>query len=311
MSKLIFHVGWPHSGSSFHQEHIFPNIDSLNYLGTPFISHEVRDLLNKICFLDDSTFDFDYNKKIALSIGERASKSVSPSLISFETIVATSGEPLALETIQGRTFIAERLSKLFGELKIIFTIRSQLDALESHYGIILKSYLRQRIKYMSFSDFVEWNLSKEFSGPLGLFQYYPIINYYKNLFGPINVRVLIYEQLQVDREAYFRSLFDFCEIDWSSNILAFANKRSNERIAARTHTYEKVRSHFPRDLKFGKFLPEDIKKAFMQFIYNGTRAKFDSSLVSDLIADYYSASNSALAQEFGLELREYGYPMDS
>ena len=75
MSQLIFHVGWPHSGTSFHQEYIFPNIDGLEYLGTPFISQEIRDLLDKICFLDDSTFDFEDNKKIALSICERASKS--------------------------------------------------------------------------------------------------------------------------------------------------------------------------------------------------------------------------------------------
>ena len=186
-----------------------------------------------------------------------------------------------------------------------------MDALKSHYGIILKSFLRQRIKYMSFSDFIEWNLGKQFSGPLELFQYYPIINYYKNLFGQQNVQILIYEQLECERERYFRSLLNFCELDWHSNILDFADERSNERISARVHAYEMMRSYFPRGSKFSKFLPEDIKKAVMQFVQNGTRASFDSSLVSDAIADYYAVNNLALAQEFNLELRKYDYPMDS
>lgn len=38
MNKIIFHIGYPRTGTTYLQEKVFPKINNINFIGKPFKS---------------------------------------------------------------------------------------------------------------------------------------------------------------------------------------------------------------------------------------------------------------------------------
>ena len=62
MNKIIFHIGYPRTGSTYLQEKVFPKINNINFIGKPFKSIDSKIFYN----FDGNLIDdrFELSKKV-------------------------------------------------------------------------------------------------------------------------------------------------------------------------------------------------------------------------------------------------------
>ena len=195
MKKILIHIGYHKSGSTFLQQDVFPNLP-VQFL---FLSYDHFNALEP-----ESYFDADaFRKKITQDIKEKYQQ------IKYETTILSheqlSGAPNGSDIINPFV-IAHNLKKAFPQAKILIIIRNQFAYIESIYTF------RVAIKGAEYRTFKRY-IAEE--GKVGLFkhiEYHQLIEYYVKLFGIKQILVLPLEYLKADPNSFLNQITEFINL---------------------------------------------------------------------------------------------------
>ncbi len=310
MKKINFiHIGYQKTATTWLQKNAYyhPDIKMFN------VGEHSKLLWN---FIYDSEFFFDSNKykKIFQSIINTESRNCCYGL-SWERL---SGDFL---TGYDAKRIADRLYQVFGKIKIIITIRTQLSMMTSTYSQYIKMGGTCSLKkFLSDVDVAGYRL-------LERLKYIGLINYYKKLFGAKNVYIDCYENIRTNQKKYLLRLYNFLNIDVSkiSSCLLLSNK-VNKRLSTFSLSLKKMINQFFY-LKYNKTPILSLPYSLHQFIrYKIIEERIDKILFflpsnrknaffgltqrhKKKLNEYFIESNNELAKEINIDLESLGYAL--
>jgi len=202
--KSLIHVGFGHSGTKSLQLNIFQKHSKIFYVGIP-LTH-FGGIFSSIKYLEHEEFSFpDINKLVQNEIFGKIEKDQTL-VISDETLVE---QPLIKYTpaMMPSGIIVKRLSDLFGNADILFTIRNQYDYVSSAYRVLSENYALEGSRP---DEFNKWFMG-QFSQMRNLFlrnlNFLKTIKIYKYHFPRSDIFILPLELLLYEGfQAYKKTL---------------------------------------------------------------------------------------------------------
>lgn len=290
-SKMIVHIGYHKTGTTYLQNKIFPSIYGINYYGDKEYGNFLKSVLLK------NSLEFD-PKEVSASLDTS-----STALYSKEALVGTMG----LGTYNAE--IAHRLARIGAE-RIIITIRNQPDMLEGIY----RQYIQQggvlKPKEFFQEDFqrFKWNY----------LDYYSLIHHYAEIFGKENMLIILHERLKHEQEAVLSEIANFLNTKAAEPIQNSASNRSLSSISIkmlRIINHFTYNSYRPSNLLSNKITTWKFRYMLQSFIdpYIVNKLFNNQPLVPKQYQKeanrIYVAGNDKLNKEFALHLQEYDYPL--
>ncbi|NPU86171.1 MAG: hypothetical protein HPY65_16965 [Syntrophaceae bacterium] len=306
MIYKVIHIGANKSGSTTLQRKVFPYSSRLVYMGEDGEGYEdYRDIVNSLVTDDDIYFRFEqaralFDRFLSLAEGKTF-------LYSNEDIM-TSRTP---------ALCAQRLYRLMPDARILMVVRNQLTAIPSWYanhGAYLRHVPRCYFRrYVSFDSWMDYCTNFIRYSPIDGFFYHRIASLYASLFGRENVHVLLYEDFVHRREKFMKDLCRILRIDADDALRRLEGGRERRRNTDRELRYHRFRDGFFRCIPLSRYAPfgNALKRVWADYLEKGPPADgFMSDAWRKRIIELYRDDNSGLASEYGLPLRDHGYPMD-
>jgi hypothetical protein len=201
----LLHVGMPKTGTTSLQMNLFIRHPEMHYLGKPLtvFSKPIARLTRGITYdpaLDTPTELAAFEAEVVRPLIREARGPIVISEEEFATSTPTS-------TVSPDR-IADRLAALFGDARILITVRSQAPAIRSLYRHMVR---------MGFSDgdsLEQWfEVNFDIAAHQSLFDYETIYQRYASRFGAERVHVLPFEWLRDDPERFVRSVSALADVD--------------------------------------------------------------------------------------------------
>jgi len=304
--ELFIHIGYPKTGTTFLQNEIYPNLSEICYIQRPLIREPIARLLRQ------DEFSFDYKKtRLELEAHLRRGKNI----ISKEGLV---GNFFIHKAVTSK-LIADRLSILFPDAKIIITIRNQYGMIESLYKQYVHTggtkSLREFINFNGNKfeySYTDWNLTVSPE----MFNYLGLVEYYEKLFGRENILVIPFELLKKDPMQFVKRLFGWIGIDETPQ---FRNSRHNPGYGARQIAIARFLNRFLKcNWKETALIPDvsfpitgkiDVGKLRLILQSNLSRKLLGEKPITDEtvksgVKEMYAESNRLLDQKYELFLEE-------
>lgn len=305
MPYTVIHIGANKSGSTTLQRSVFPFSEGLVYMGEDGEGYEdYKDIVNSLVSDDDIYFRFEDAK--VLFDGFVARSEGKTFLYSNEDIM-TSRTP---------ALCAQRLQKLLPDARIIVVVRNQLTAIPSWYanhGAYLRHVPRYYWRrYVSFDSWMDYCTTFIRYSPIDGFFYHRIASLYVSLFGRENIHILLYEDFIHRREQFVQDLCRILKIDAQDTLKRLGGRRERRRNTAREFWYHRFRDGFFRDVPFSRYLPfgKALRGLWANYLEKGPPADgFMSDTWRDRIIELYREDNVRLARDYGLPLKDHGYPV--
>lgn len=324
MEKYI-HIGFPKTATTTLQDNVFAHHSEIRYLGKsaafkgnrePIIYNRAALFMN-IWRLSRKLWNPEEAVRMAADCVLPYCSLGGPNVISLEEFSYATPR---------RWDVPKRLKQVFGNARIILTIRSQYDSLVSAY---YWKFLNLELN----TDFDEWfdsmmacaqNALNRTNQPLNLPRYYDVVRVYAEVFGKENICIIPFEWLRHDSLKFAEKLSDFIGIDAAETHLLLSRKRQNIRQSELTIKYQRqVKKIF---LAFFRHINKNLSRSQIGY-YNGVYESGFHGMVSILlnrissppqkklsgaqskfILDFYGEGNARLMEEYDLDLVTYGYP---
>lgn len=310
MQRTIVHIGYHKTATNWFQRLFYPNVRNYRYV------HRKR---VRAAFTEDHAFKFD--PAVAFSRLQEASPD---GLILCE-------EELSGNLHNGGLFgflskeVAFRIKETLPHAEIVIFIRSQAEMINSVY----KQYIKEGGthspgRYLFPYDHLDPHGFSPKKTPLFCFEhfdYLPLIEHYRRIFGPEKVHVFLYEQFSRDHVGFmaeYIARFGF-DIDISTvptTRMNVSNKKFSIAISRLMNlfAYRNVidKHHFiniPGMYRArGRIIAPLLDRIAFFSGPSGAKEMFGAKLVQR-IEDTYRESNRRLASELDLPLEQYGYPV--
>jgi hypothetical protein len=230
------------------------------------------------------------------------------------------------------TIKAERLKRLMGDgCKVLIVIRNQLDLIASYYFECVRGGYAGH-----FGDFLDFHYHYLFHSILPDLRYDRTYRLYAGLFGANNIKVVPMESLVARTRTELKGLCDYAGIDDIELTLLRRNESSDKaylqavRLLNEKFTNNHGNGYFgwvdPEKLeaywRVSRNLPQPAQASrnhsHRMMIYRTARAvvsdfvdHLDASYAPywrQVLEDFYSESNSAMADLTGIDLMSLGYP---
>jgi hypothetical protein len=286
----LIHVGWPKTGTSTLQQHVFPAFGGKDLVG-PHSSLFYRFTQDVIQTDDDRYLARTWEGFIA---DARARLPVL--IISREDL-----------TKDGRTErIADRLHALLPDARILACVRNQRTLIPSFYAQHVRDGCPQR-----FERWLEDNVPRRW-------HYDVAVGHFQARFGADRVKVLAFEHLAADPAGFAAAVCDAVldgEDGPHPDELPVTNPRSSHAARMTMRTLNRLfrTSKWQRE-PLVTTLPIRLIRRATDLVARVTPSTRDglnareSARLEALLPDY-EASNARLEALTGLELRQYGYPL--
>jgi hypothetical protein len=320
----VIHIGMPKTATKTLQWRLFACHSEIFYLGRfdgrvfegkhrdfdACRDQSVQSIMKQIAYDDIYNPDFSQCKELLQDV-------LAPA-IEQNLLPVWSWESYSTDILAKRRVRARNLKKLFGEAKIIMTLRNPVALLESAYFQQLKgdnvgAYANKgRSPYYLPID--EW-LASEFNGEiLPHLEYAETIQAYVDQFGLENVSVFLFEDLFTDKHAFFKSICDAMGVASEEGIRLMDEKTDNERwTVGQIESLANIKNSYLQSLKF-KFSARDTRKQMLGLersnisIMDGPKAKAPISTEwQNKIYEVTEKGNRWLEEVFNLPLKKHGY----
>ncbi|TCS70986.1 hypothetical protein EDC61_1121 [Sulfuritortus calidifontis] len=293
---MFIHIGIEKTATTTLQEFLFSCHSEISYLGRPY-RQELQDLM--VAVYRHDTILYDAPRWAAVARAELDRVRVEGKIIGL------SEEFLASWITHDLGLVATRLKQLFGTVKIVITIRRQIELLSSLYVDTIKAR-----PYQQFESWLDNGLNVEKGGAFKLYDFESLAKYYELVFGEGSVGIFVFEEMVNDFEIFCRRLSAFLGIDAEEAIALMRGKHANTRKSGRLVKYKAWRSRFLPGIQFSSLVPAYVNHGFQAFIHRGCPAvvPVNTSAIRKIEAAY-AASNRRLSEKYGLGLDRYGYAM--
>jgi hypothetical protein len=301
MADLVFHIGYPKTGTTTLQASFFPCHREIDYQGKLIPSHRYLDadlfeyisLLQTTPLLEWSMLE-SIRSKIEYIVAESKKKLV---LFSSENFLHPETSDIGL--------VAERLISAFPQARIMITIREQADILYSFYrnhGVFgqylftMKELEDPLYLPIPLDDWLRYQFLTPHKNILGTLNYGAVINQYLELFGQRNVLVSVFEQLQNYPEKFYCKICDFLGIQRDWNLINNIELHNPSLDAVR---FEKIK---------GKIFAQNRLMTSSEEI----NFEIDRSIPEPWLSkihDRFRIGNRIVAELTKLNLNDYGYAL--
>lgn len=309
MSNTVIHIGFPKTGSTTLQTHLFAKHPGILYLGKPYRDDDLKGMIRRLVMQESTVYHPDNLKEyIKRHLADEPGKEKKVFLISDETFVSAA-------KVRDKGVVAHRLKDLFAAAKILVTIRNQMDAVKSGYigGGRLAGNAPGKYKNMIVS-FKEWLeiCEKMYHGDfVRNVIYFNTIDYYAGLFGKENICILLFEDFVKNTHEFIGKLSLFLDIDFETSREIIQNAHENKRISQADFQIESLRSK----LGFmGNVTPIVTFMNGLRKIWGtlGTGKRSEVDIPGEWyqrLWDLYKEGNRKLMENYRLPLENYGYPL--
>ena len=306
---VVVHIGFPKTGTTTHQKHLFAKHSQVSYLGKPYESDILKGEVLRLVMEESLTYDPSALKKYLLQFNPGAGNSGKKLAVLSEELLVSASK------VRDKGVVAERIKKVFAPGKILVTIRNQVDALKSAYingGRLLKNvpskYKGLAIKFHEWLEMVFENPDRSYVGNI---RYLNTINYYVRLWGKENICILLFEEFIHNKEEYIRQLSEFLGIDARESRKLLADQHENPRVLQSQVDLELTRSKLgPKGNS--PFISTALKGwyNFKNLLKKNQSARVDLPAPwQERMIDFYGESNRELMKNFNLPIDKYGYPI--
>lgn len=317
-SKLVIHIGYPKTGTTTIQKHIF-NLPLFGNINLNLRQLEQITLKNEIGFKDllKELTTYIENEKKALN------KNIN--IISSETLTSVSTffrfKPYPFIWSPDPVSIARKLKLLvdnlseFNEIKVVIVIRKQSDFIKSNYAQMYNLVYKRFRQTKTFEKFIEYSFNTNYDNFIGAaINYNKIILEYEDLFERENIKVLVFEDLLNEPVKYAEAWSDI--LDCSSNMI-FEKLKIKENVKGFDKKFKLQRTNLVQYLANNPKLNwlnfvgnKDIKLFFKKHLRKIKFGEGDISLnISNEkeIMEYYINDNKELSERYNLNLKKYNY----
>jgi hypothetical protein len=295
---IFIHIGYPKTGTTTLQMHLFQKHSQIEYLGKfiPSFGYAGKEIGEKIQYII-STPDHLYKRpeKIELKKSDRTQ------LVSSENFLHPEAVPVSQ--------VAHRIHDLFGDVKIIITLRRQQELLQSfylnhgRYGQYLYGSAniknKSHVFELSCRSWLQSIKESPYKNINGLLFYYSIYKVYREIFS--NICVLPFEEYIYDKSSFVDKLCKFINVDTTEALTHLGCAHENATLSIWGRIYMQFFRYFnlkePFSLEHGKNILT-------------SKAKF---VVSEEINEYckiYAEENVNLEKELNINLNKYKYTLD-
>jgi hypothetical protein len=298
----IIHPGILKSATTHLQERLFSRHPNLVCLGRPY-NEATLALCKEFRKAEDYFSVSEAKRLLELLLGDKDKMPVfSDELLSSD--------------YRTRATIARRLAEFFPDAAVIFTIRSQIETVQSFYashGRILKGVpAPYQGRHVTFRDWLSHALDKRDSSFLGLIDYDRTIGIYEEAFGRDRVRVLLFEELATNMPAFARRLAEILDLPAADIGRLLAGPKTKLRDAAWLVRYHALRGKLLPGIRLKRFVPfgNALTRRLEGLLTQGGPFKFEIPPDSvRQLEDSYRESNRRLGERHQLPLATYGYPL--
>lgn len=296
MSSTIIHIGMPRTATTFFQQSVFPKLTDYDYFGIE--TTHFNDVFNQLQFADDSFYDKELVKAFTK---DWSTKNV---ILSNEGFI---GQSYPFNYIN-RSIIANRLSEIFPDAKILLVLRNQIDLIASLYSI---SLLWRETKAIDDYIWTPHKYNNAVSGPENLlfntyddyeningYDYLTLINLYKQKFP--HVEVLLFEDFIHQPELFSKQLEGFFNVNEGTifNLIQNSkpvNEGANIKQAQKLIRLNKLETSTSSSLV--KKIIQKRKNRVMNTNQGGKKPYFSEQKTKEL-KSYFGSLNKKLAQEY-------------
>lgn len=278
--EIYLHIGHPKSGSTFLQLYFFKNLN-VNFIGRPYPkkAHEIENI-----FATTDDVYFKKSKPKILKFFKKVLKNNKKNVISIEDLT----KPTFLTQKKGHNIFKclKRYYKIllnFGDVKIIYVIRSHADIIgsfyEQYYLEDWKFYDITHDKVLNF--FKNKKSSKELRFLFNSFNYSKNFTKLQNIFGDNKVQILFYEDLKFDYVFFKNEIISFMGLDENIKIQKQIANSSTEKSSYLRLATKIVKNIITRNYR----IFYDIKREFNDLKLKIYEIKFRKKILKNFKID--------------------------
>lgn len=306
MVPIYLHVGYPKTGTTTLQAHLFPKHPEIDYIGKyiPSLGYETQNigyLINHIISANGMRFDREACRSLKSILDERRHTSQAKAIIiSTESFLHVAGTDFEI--------LARRILEAFAPCRIMVSLREQVDLLLSFYRthgkygqyVFVHKEQSEPLSFpISFDSWLNINMRTIDRNIPGILYYDKVDRILQNNFSSEDFKFFLYEEMRDDFEAYVGSLSRFLGID-----------------AAMSWDILRGRHENPSTLQNGQILDGRGESrlylspvlADAKHVAADASIRLNPSRVAEIRA-LYADSNRRLARHGHLALERYGYAL--
>ncbi len=315
--KLIYHLGYPRTGTTLLQKNIFEKHQGINYLGPKYYDQDFKvkfkqkeiDEIENFIISQNKNGEIDYNQlNSKIDIKKFSEKKVN--ILSSEKYLSFSRYRNYAGLIALKNFLKEK-SDL--KLKIFYIIRNQYELIQSlyHQGY---SSLKKYLECYNLEELISKIEDKNFNENENIYHFLKSydFNYMFNIiqksFPDAEIKIFNYNNLRDNSHEFFKNLTDFMEINFEEFIKLIPSKKENSsRLVNNTRILE---SEFQRVIRLNKFyqfvkpvIPNKLRAFIRDRFYKREIINFDKELSQKkVIQQFYLESNNEFQNKTGMKV---------
>lgn len=310
--NVFFHIGYPRTGSTFIQKYLFEKHSEINYLGPKYYNYDFKPYLtdNKMLKINNLNVDEEINFENFDSIFSDLKLNKNKiNLISSEKFL-TYGINYFENLVKIKKLIELQNKNVV--FKVFFVIRNQFDAIKSYYHHAF-SEISDKFEMKNFNELVDLNnLNKNINNEeMNFFKNYYYDNTFKNLkryFSKENIKILLYENLNNDKQKFSNDLSKFLMINplETNNLLDFNRinelKTEKNKISVHKIYFSKLHAFYAKS-KLKNVVPQIIKDFIKKIFITKIDYKISDHRKNEF-KKFFKESNLILQNDYGIKLPE-------
>jgi hypothetical protein len=302
-SSFVIHLGYERTSTTMHQKHVFPNHERIRYLGKPFTDQGVRNAFYELTCHDAAHYDeVACRKALLASVRSSGAFSAACNILSDEIMLSPQSVDIDV--------LIRRLQTVFGDFKVIITIREQFELFRSwcehvlfkhEYGS-LESIIAYQLKFRTRRDSL-----------LSFLDYYQYYSFLCDKLGRDQVLMLPYELLRRHPSTYANLLGNFLGIsaDLLIERINSAPRENSRRSMSDIAYYDFKKRHLSQRRRR---IPDRAGKLLF-WLLPINRQRVDRMMrdLQGTVSDEFAASNirlrKALLDHLKIDIAELGYSL--
>ncbi len=312
--KILYHLGYPRTGSTFLQKNIFPEHKDINLIGPKNYKNWndvkiTQNELNKIA--DNYTETGILNEKNYLDFFDQRKLNV----ISSEKYVSYLNLRNNFKDIK---FFNKLLQNKHKDIEIYFLVvlRNQYDLIKSLYFHAYPIY-SEALGIKDFEKLIKcFNKNKESNREIfqfllfaDSFNFYKLYNNLSTNFKNSKIKFLFYEDFKLNRENFVSEFVEFLNLDKQYTKPLFSDEIVNKGVSndkkirfSSKLRYKLSENNLVRSIK--NFIPRSIKNFILKNTFSSiTISKKENQEYQKIIRDYYRESNEKFFKEAKISTR--------
>ena len=312
--RLIYHLGYPRTGTTLLQNKIFRHHPEINYLGPKSYdsNYKVQIDQKKI----DEFEDFFKNNK-NLNYNELNTK-IDIKIFSDQKVNIFSSEKYLYyknyEKYDGLIALKNFLKSQF-DLKygVIYTVRNQYELIESIYHHSY-GYLKTFLKSKNIEDLIRKIENQNFSENRNIFHFLKAYDFnytygqIKKKFFDANIKILNFKDLSDNPNKYYLELSNFLQVNLDELKKRVPDKRENpskieDNRKILQSEFQKVISENRLYKKIKFIIPSYIKDKILDFSSIKKKINIeDENKMKKVVEKFYSKSNEEFEKKTGIKI---------